>query len=91
VDIHLNPKIGADWQVCGQQKHVVMPGLNEKYYLAGSLHSGAGKISYAGGGSNKLRLFIITLKHLKATYQRAKTITLIVDNSIIHKSHERHR
>lgn len=26
VDIHLNPKIGADWQLRGQQKQVVTPG-----------------------------------------------------------------
>lgn len=32
VDIHLNPKIGADWQLRGQQKRVVTPGQNEKYY-----------------------------------------------------------
>ncbi|KDW85757.1 hypothetical protein ACN73_07835 [Escherichia coli] len=25
VDIHLNPKIGADWQLRGQQKRVVTP------------------------------------------------------------------
>lgn len=31
VDIHLNPKIGADWQLRGQQKRVVTPGQNEKY------------------------------------------------------------
>ncbi len=43
VDIHLNPKIGADWQLRGQQKRVVTPGQNEKYYLAGALHSGTGK------------------------------------------------
>jgi hypothetical protein len=49
VDIHLNPKIGADWQVRGQQKRVVTPGQNEKYYLAGALHSGTGKVSYVGG------------------------------------------
>ncbi len=33
-------------------------------------------------------LFISLLKHLKATYRRAKSITLIVDNYIIHKSRE---
>lgn len=43
VDIHLNPKIGADWQVRRQRKRVVTPGQNEKYYLAGALHSGTGK------------------------------------------------
>ena len=88
VDIHLNPKIGADWQVRGQQKRVVTPGQNEKYYLAGALHSGTGKVSYVGGNSKSSGLFISLLKHLKATYRRAKTITLIVDNYIIHKSHE---
>jgi len=43
MDIHLNPKIGADWQLRGQQKRVVTLGQNEKYYLAGALHSGKGK------------------------------------------------
>lgn len=43
VDIHLNPKIGTDWQLRELQKRVVTPGQNEKYYLAGALHSGTGK------------------------------------------------
>jgi hypothetical protein len=51
VDIHLNPKIGADWQLRWQQKRVVTPGQNEKYYLAGTLHSGTGKVSNIGGNS----------------------------------------
>lgn len=38
------------------------------------------------GTSKASSLFISLLKHLKATYRRAKTITLIVDNNIIHKS-----
>ncbi|MEB5958185.1 IS630 family transposase [Escherichia coli] len=88
VDIHLNPKIGADWQVRGQQKRVVTPGQNEKYYLAGALHSGTGKVSYVGGSSKSSALFMRLLEHLKATYRRAKTITLIVDNYIIHKSQQ---
>lgn len=66
VDIHLNPKIGADWQLRGQQKRVA-----QRY-----------------GNSKGSSLFISLLKHLKATYRRAKTITLIVDNYIIHKSRE---
>lgn len=39
-----------------------------------------------GGGSKDSPLFISLLQHLKATYRRAKTITLIVDNYIIYKS-----
>lgn len=91
VDIHLNPKIGADWQLRGQQKRVVTPGQNEKYDLAGALHSGTGKVSYVGGNSKSSALFISLLKRLKATYLRVKTITLIVDNYIIHKSRETQR
>lgn len=41
-----------------------------------------------GGNSKSSALFISLLKRLKATYRRAKTITLIVDNYIIHKSRE---
>nr|BAO27540.1 transposase [Klebsiella sp. Mich. 61]BAT23343.1 transposase [Klebsiella sp. Mich. 61] len=44
-----------------------------------------------GGNSKSSVLFISLLKHLKATYRRAKTITLIVDNYIIHKSRETQR
>ncbi|WP_251033852.1 IS630 family transposase, partial [Escherichia coli] len=67
------------------------PGQNEKYYLAGALHSGTGKVSYVGGNSKSSALFISLLKHLKLTYRRAKTITLIVDNYITHKSRETQR
>ena len=89
VDIHLNPKIGADWQLRGQQKRVFTPGQNENYYLAGALHSGTGKVSNIGGNSKSLSLFIRILKHLKATCRRAKKITLIVDNYIIQKAVKR--
>ena len=81
----------GDLQVRGQQKRVVTPGQNEKYYLAGALHSGTGKVSYVGGNSKSSVLFIRLLKHLKATYRRTRTITLIVDNYIIHKSRETQR
>ncbi|BBM81236.1 IS630 transposase [Escherichia coli] len=66
VDIHLNPKIGADWQLRGQQKRVVTPGQNEKYYLAGALYSGTGKASYVGGNSkNQCRSMWQLLKKVR--------------------------
>lgn len=86
VDIHLHPKTGGGWQLRGQQKRVVTPGQNEKCYLTGALHSGTGKVSYVGGKSSAF--FISLLKHLKSTHRWAKTISLIVDNHIIHKSRE---
>jgi transposase len=63
---------------------------NEKYYLAGALNSGTGRVSYVGSSKSSV-LFISLPKHLRASYRRARTITLIVDNDIIHKSHETQR
>lgn len=67
---------------------MVTPGQNEQYYPAGALNSGTGKVSYVGGNSKSSVLFIGLLRHLNAIYRRANTITLIVDNDIIHKSRE---
>ncbi|MCA6939540.1 MULTISPECIES: IS630 family transposase [Pectobacterium] len=86
VDIDLNPKIGADWMLKGQQKRITTPGHNQKYYLAGALHSDTGRVHYVGGGKKCSDLFINLLETLRRTYRRAKTITLVVDNYIIHKS-----
>lgn len=86
VDIDLNPKIGADWQKKGQQKRIPTPGKNEKHYLAGALHAGTGRVDYVSGTRKNSGLFIDMLCQLRSTYRSAKTITLIVDNYIIHKS-----
>lgn len=53
-----------------------------------TLHSQTSQVGYAGGNSKSSALFIRLLKHLKATYRQVQTITLIVDNYIIHKSPE---
>ena len=58
VDIHLNPKIGADWGYKGKQRLVVTPGQNKKHYLAGALHSKTSQISYVGSTSKSSELFI---------------------------------
>ncbi|CAH2871570.1 IS630 family transposase ISSen5 [Salmonella enterica subsp. enterica serovar Kentucky] len=86
VDIDLNPKIGADWMPKGQQKRVVTPGNNRKHYLAGALHTKTGKVLYVSSASKASELFIAVLEKLKRHYRKAKTITLILDNYIIHKS-----
>ncbi|ELP9316540.1 IS630 family transposase [Salmonella enterica] len=86
VDIDLNPKIGADWMPKGQQKRIATPGQNQKHYLAGALHSGTGRVHYVSGSSKSSDLFISLLETLRRTYRRTKTITLVADNYIIHKS-----
>lgn len=49
VDIHLNPKLGLDWMVCGQQKTVLTPGQNQKRYLASALDARTGKLTWVEG------------------------------------------
>ena len=44
VDIHLNPKIGPDYMLPGQQKTVATPGQNKKHYLAGALDAKTGRM-----------------------------------------------
>lgn len=88
VDIHLNPKIGFDWMLPGQQKEVVTPGQNVKRYLAGAKDVRTGLIHWVAGVRKRSSLFIDLLKRLLKTYPSAKVIHVIADNYIIHKSRQ---
>ena len=86
VDIHLNPKVGWDWMVCGQQKEVVTPGQNQKRYLAGTLDAHSGQLVWVEGERKASALFIALLERLVRTYRHALVIHLILDNFRIHDS-----
>jgi len=86
VDIHLNPKIGPDWMLCGQQKTVLTPGKNEKRYLAGALNSRTGRLTWVEGERKTSDLFILLLWRLLREYPRAKCIHIVLDNFKIHHS-----
>lgn len=87
VDIHLNPKIGADWMLQGMQKRVLTPGRNEKRYLAGALNAQSGRLTYVEGERKNSDLFIRQLWSLvRDDYPDAVCIHVILDNYRIHKS-----
>lgn len=86
VDIHLNPKIGLDWMLRGQQKTVLTPGKNKKRYLAGALNSRAGKVTWVEADRKDSMLFVDMLWTLLETYPRAKKIHIILDNYSIHST-----
>ena len=86
VDIHLNPKIGLDWMVRGQQKEVMTPGQNVKRYLAGAMNAMTGELVWVEGDRKNSDLFIALLKRLSERYSRAKVIHVILDNYRIHHS-----
>jgi len=84
VDIHLNPKIGLDWMVCGQQKKVLTPGKNEKRYLAGAQDVRTGELIWVEGEQKNSLLFLRLLWELTQFYPQAKVIHVVLDNYSIH-------
>ena len=86
VDIHLNPKIGLDWMVQGQQKEVLTPGQNEKRYLAGALDVRTGVVLWVEGERKTSYLFLDLLDRLRRLYPQERCLHLILDNYRIHKS-----
>lgn len=88
VDIHLNPKIGPDWMVPGQQKQVVTPGQNEKRYLAGAQDARTGEVIWAEGEKKDSSLFLYLLWELVCRYSSARLIHIVLDNYTIHKTRQ---
>jgi putative transposase len=88
VDIHLNPKIGLDWMVTGQQKEVATPGKNDKRYLAGALDAHTGLLTWVEWEQKNTVLFIRLLWELIRTYSWARKIHVIVDNYCIHSTEQ---
>ena len=86
VDVHLNPKIGLDWMVSGQQKEVSTPGQNEKRYLAGAQDTQTGELIWVEGEKKDSLLFIHLLWELTQHYRDAKKIHIILDNYSIHST-----
>ena len=87
VDIHLNPKIGNDWMLRGQQKTVLTPGQNEKRYVAGALNAVTGRLFWVSGLRKNSALFIDLVDHLvKRSFPWAAKIHLVLDNFRIHSS-----
>ena len=68
VDIHLNPKIGNDWMLQGQQKEVLTPGQNQKRYLAGAFNPRTGRLLWVEGLQKTGALFIALVDSLFQNY-----------------------
>lgn len=59
---------------------------NEKCYLAGALNARTGQVIWVEWPKKNSEIFLRLLAKLRRSYRRAKTIRLIVDNYVIHKS-----
>lgn len=86
VDIHLNPRIGRDWMLRGQQKVVVTPGQNRKRYLAGALAVNGSALLCVQSERKNSDLFLALLEKLRQHHPRVRRIHLVLDNYGIHSS-----
>lgn len=86
VDIDFNPKIAADWQLKGEQKQAVIPGINHKNYSADVLNAKTGEVHYVSNPKKNTSLFISMLEYLNQHYSHKESATLILDNYSIHKN-----
>lgn len=84
IDIHLNPKIGQDWMLRGQQKQVLTPGKNEKRYLAGAQDARTKELIAIEGDRKDTALFVLLLWELTQRYPQAQKIHVVLDNYAIH-------
>ncbi|MBI4613346.1 MAG: IS630 family transposase [Planctomycetes bacterium] len=86
VDIHLNPRIGRDWMLRGQQKRIVTPGKNQKRYVAGALSSDGRDLRWITGVKKDSWLFISLLEELRRKNPGAEQIHVVLDTFKIHDS-----
>lgn len=86
VDIHLNPKIGPDWMLPGQQKSVLTPGQNQKLYLAGALNVRTRRLTWVEGTRKTSALFIQLIDHLLKSQRGLCKLHIVLDNFKIHSS-----
>jgi len=65
VDIHLNPRIGRDWMLPGQQKLILTPGQNRKRYLAGARAVRGNDLVFVSSDRKNSDLFLALLEKLR--------------------------
>jgi putative transposase len=85
VDVHLNPKIGCQWMVRGEQAEVVTPGDNEKRHLAGSLVYRTGTLLVSPPEKRRnAAMFLAHLDDLRRRLRGYRVIHVICDNAKFH-------
>jgi transposase len=88
LDLHLLPKVGAQWMPRATQVEVLTPGKNERRYLAGALELRTGQVHHCLWFRKMTGLFLDLLSVLDRAYpaRRFDRIYLVADNSKIHKA-----
>jgi transposase len=88
ADIDLNPRIGADWTLPGEQRTVMTPGKNVKRYFAAAMDATTDRLVWVKGDRKDSRLFIELLKRLLTAYADRAVIHVVLDNYGVHSSRQ---
>jgi transposase len=88
ADIDLNPRIGADWTLPGEQRTVPTPGRNVKRYFAAAMDAATDRLVWVKGRKKNSRLFVDLLKKLLNVYADRRVIHVVLDNYCIHSSRQ---
>ena len=91
ADIDLNPRIGSDWTLPGEQRQVLTPGKNVKRYFAAAMDARTGRLTWVKSRRKNSLLFIDLLEKLLKVHADKKVIHVILDNYAIHSSRHTQR
>jgi transposase len=88
LDLHLLPKVGAQWMPRATQVEVMTPGKDERRYLAGALDLRTGQVHHCLWFRKMTGLFLDLLTILDRLYpaHRFDRIYVVADNGKIHKA-----
>lgn len=86
LELHLLPKVGAQWTRRGQRLEIVTPGQDQRCYLAAALDFRTGQLRHCAGPKKDRFLFLDLLRALDRAYSRVgfRRVYVVADNYSIH-------
>jgi len=86
LELHLLPKVGAQWTLRGQRLEIVTPGQDRRCYLAAALDFRTGRLLHRTGAKKNRFLFLDLLRALDRAYSRPcfRRVYVVADNYSIH-------
>jgi transposase len=86
LELHLLPKVGAQWTRRGQRLEIVTPGQDQRCYIAAALDFRTGRLLHRTGPKKNRFLFLNLLRVLDRVYAGAgfRRVYVVADNDSIH-------
>ena len=86
LELHLLPKVGAQWTLRGQRLEIVTPGQDRRCYVAAALDFRTGRLLHRTGAKKNRFLFLDLLHALDRAYSRVgfQRVYVVADNYSIH-------